>query len=89
MKSTNLIDPSTIEKDLFDHYGPILSDDDLRKCLGFKSTEALRQALSRKTIEVPIFSIKNRTGKHALVKDVAIWLANQRNKVVIKKIDSE
>jgi hypothetical protein len=30
-------------------------------------------------VPVPVFSIKNRRGKYALVKDVASWLAQQRN----------
>jgi hypothetical protein len=35
--------------------------------------------LTRKTVPVPIFSIKNRRGKYALVKDVVSWLAQQRD----------
>ncbi|MGE8543227.1 MAG: hypothetical protein ACN6NS_02780 [Acinetobacter johnsonii] len=74
-----LVDAATIEKELFDRYGPLMADDALRIALGYKSTEAFRQALTRKTVPVPVFSIPNRRGKFALVTDVAAWLANQRN----------
>lgn len=77
-----IVDASTIEKELFDRYGPLMTDDVLRIALGYKSTEAFRQALTRKTVPVPVFSILNRRGKYALVKDVAIWLANQRNSIL-------
>ena len=42
------------------------------------------QALTRKTVPIPVFSVENRRGKYALVKDVAIWLANQRNSTLEK-----
>ena len=77
-----IVDASTIEKELFDRYGPLMTDDALRIALGYKSTEAFRQALTRKTVPVPVFSILNRRGKYALVKDVATWLANQRNSIL-------
>ena len=66
-----LVDAATIEKELFDRYGPLMADDALRIALGYKSTEAFRQALTRKTVPVPVFSIPNRRGKFALVTDVA------------------
>lgn len=67
-----------LEKDLLEMYGsPILSGDDLRKALGYPSLAAYRQALVRKTVPVTIFPIKHRRGKHALVKDIAFWLASQ------------
>jgi hypothetical protein len=67
-----------LESDMLDLYGPILSGRNLVKTLGYSSSDALRQAVSRKTIPVPIFSIKKRKGKFALTKDVAFWLAEQR-----------
>lgn len=59
----------------------MLSGDALRVALGYPSMEAFRQALSRKTVPVPVFSIKQRRGKFALVRDVAQWLAAQRSTV--------
>ncbi len=67
-----------LERDLLAQYGPMLAGDNLRKALGYPSMEALRQALSRGTVPVPVFPLKNRRGKFALVKDVANWLAEQR-----------
>lgn len=68
-----------IERNLFDRYGPLMADDNLRIALGYKSMEAFRQAISRGTLGVPVFSIPNRRGKYALVKDVAAWLATLRD----------
>ena len=82
MEIPPIVDASTIEKELFDRYGPLMTDDVLRIALGYKSTEAFRQALTRKTVPVPVFSIPNRRGKYALVRDVATWLANQRNSIL-------
>lgn len=44
--------------------------------------EALRQALVRKTVPIPIFTMPNRRGKYALVKDLAAWLAASRDAAV-------
>lgn len=79
MQSHLIVDATTIEKELFDRYGPLIADDALRIALGYKTTDAFRQALTRKTVPIPIFTFPNRRGKYALVKDVATWLANQRN----------
>lgn len=67
-----------LEKELTLRYGPLLAGDALRQVLGYTSSDAFRQALSRKTIPIPVFSIPNRRGKFALVKDAASWLASQR-----------
>lgn len=67
-----------IEQQLFDRYGPLIGDDTLRIALGYKSMDAFRQAMARGTLTVPVFSIPNRRGKYALVKDVAAWLATLR-----------
>ena len=79
MQNHFILDAATIEKELFDRYGPLIADDALRIALGYKTTDAFRQALTRKTVPIPVFTVPNRRGKYALVKDVAIWLANQRN----------
>jgi len=67
-----------LEQDLVDKYGHTLSGDDLQRTLGFPTLSALRQAINRKQIPIPIFTIKHRKGKFALAKDVANWLAYQR-----------
>jgi len=69
---------SVLERELTYQYGPLVSNDVLRLLLGYSSKAAFRQALSRKTVPIPIFSLANRRGKFALVKDIALWLAIQR-----------
>jgi hypothetical protein len=71
----------SLERDLFDRHGPLISDDDLREALGYKTMDAFRQAITRKRVAVPVFPLEKRRGKYALVKDVALWLAQQRNAV--------
>lgn len=68
----------SIERDMLDKYGPMISGDALREVLGYPSLNAMRQAVSRGTIPIPIFSIEKRRGKFALVKEVALWIAKQR-----------
>lgn len=67
-----------LERELMAKHGPLISNDDLRIALGYVSMEAFRQSLARKTMPIPVFPLANRRGKYALVKDVAIWLAQQR-----------
>lgn len=69
-----------LEQDLLDKYGPMMSGDNLRIALGYPSKDAFRQALVRKTLPIAVFSIEKRRGKFALTKDVATWIAEQREK---------
>lgn len=67
-----------LEKDLLLMYGsPLISGADLQKAMGFRSVDALRQAITRQTIPVRVFKLKNRRGMFALVKDIALWLAEE------------
>ncbi len=59
------------------HQSPLLTGEALMRSLGYRSVEAFRQAISRQTVPVKIFSIENRRGRFALVKDIAFWLATQ------------
>lgn len=68
----------SLERELMAKHGPLISHDDLRQALGYVSMGAFRQALARKTVPVPVFTLPSRRGKYALVKDVARWLAQQR-----------
>lgn len=70
-----------LEEDLVERYGTLLTGDALRKSLGYSSMAALRQAVARGKAPVPIFQLEDRRGKFSLAKDVAKWLAEQRNKV--------
>lgn len=82
MNKAILISAEMIERDLFERHGPMISDEALRVALGYRSIDAFRQALTRKTVPIPIFSVENRRGKYALVKDLAFWLAKQRNESI-------
>ena len=69
-----------LEAQLLQLYGsPLLSGDALKSALGYNSLDALRQAIAREKIPVPIFQMDNRRGKYALVIDVARYLAQLRS----------
>jgi len=72
----------SLELDLLEKYGPVVTGNNLRECLGYPSMAALKQAFTRNKIPIPVFTLKDRRGKFALVKDVAIWLAKERNAVL-------
>ena len=68
-----------LERDMLGLYEtPIISDQTLQRALGYGSLDALRQAIQRKNVPIPIFSLEKRRGKFALVKDVALHLARER-----------
>ncbi|QTL36552.1 hypothetical protein J5X90_05800 [Pseudoalteromonas viridis] len=69
------------ETQLLQLYGsPILSGENLRTVLGYSSLDAFRQAMHRKTVPVPLYTMENRRGRYAYVKDVADYLATMRHK---------
>lgn len=74
-----------LERDLLREHGPLVSNETLSTVLGYPSKDAFRQAILRGTIPIPIFDIENRRGKFALVRDVAAWLADQRDRAITKK----
>ena len=49
----------------------------LRAALGFPTTGAMRRALARGALPVPVFQMEGRRGRFALTKDVAGWIARQ------------
>lgn len=68
-----------LELRLSNLYGAVvISGVELQKALGYSSIDALRQAILRRNIPIPIFSLEKRRGKFALVKDVALHLARER-----------
>jgi hypothetical protein len=69
---------SRLLADIQRQYGPLVGGADLLKILGFPSSEAFRQALSRGSIPVPVFAIPHRRGKFALAQDLAFWLTQLR-----------
>lgn len=52
----------------------------LYRALGFPTAAAMRQAVARGRVPVPLFDIENRRGRFALTRDVAHWLARCRTK---------
>ena len=66
-----------LKEDLMKLYGPMIYGKVLYMALGYGSGDAFRQAVSRKSVPVPVFPIENRRGKFALTKDVALWIAKQ------------
>lgn len=78
-----------LEQELTLQHGPMVSNDDLRIALGYTSMDAFRQSLVRKTVPIPVFSLPNRRGKYALVKDLALWLAEQREAALLKMEQSQ
>lgn len=69
-----------LENEMLGRYGPMMFGKNLINALGYRSGDAFRQAVSRKTVPIHVFSIEKRKGKFALTKDVAFWLAKQRMK---------
>lgn len=78
-----------LEQDLVDRYGPVVGGEMLSEVLGYPSLSALRQALARGTVPVPVFDIAHRRGRFALTRDIAIWLADRRNTAVAGKTHRE
>jgi hypothetical protein len=63
---------------LLREYGPVIGGDELRRALGLASMDALRQAVARQQLPVPVFNIQHRRGLFALTTDLAQWLAALR-----------
>nr|WP_193988101.1 hypothetical protein [Lelliottia steviae] len=83
MEQSNNLDPVKVlahelKEDLMELYGPMIYGKALYVCLGYGSGDAFRQAVSRRSVPVPVFPIENRRGKYALTQDVALWIAQQR-----------
>ncbi len=67
-----------IESALMHRSGPLLTGDLLVSSLGYPSMMAFRKAVERNTVPVAVFTIPRRRGQYALSRDVALWLAEQR-----------
>lgn len=74
-----------LERKLIHEWSVLLSGEGLARCLGYRSLGTMRQAIKRRTLPVPFFTIKNRRGKYALAKDVARWIAEQRASVGLEE----
>ncbi len=74
-----------IERGLTDRHGPVLGTRVLYQVLGYPTVAALRQALLRGTVKIPVFDIPKRRGRFALTRDVAVWLVQCRSTADILK----
>lgn len=68
-----------LEEDLLRRYGTLLPGSALASELGYPSARAYQQAVTRRTVPVPVFQVARRRGTFALAKDVAEWVAQQRH----------
>lgn len=75
-----------MEKYLIKLYGPMLGGATLFKALGYPSASALRSAIYRGQLSVPIFEIPPRRGRFALTADVAAWLVKCRSGAQLKNM---
>lgn len=73
-----------LNDELVRQYGQLLPSAALAKVLGFRSTNALCQAVIRGTVPIPLLEIPNRRGRFALARDVAIWLSKQRQLALVQ-----
>lgn len=78
-----------LEDSLVQRAGPLLTGDLLISSLGYASKDAFRKALQRGTLPVVVFEIPKRRGKFALTRDVAKWLALQKESALSKSEESQ
>ncbi len=69
-----------IETALMKSSGPLLTGELLVSSLGYPTVSAFKKALQRNAVPVVVFSIPRRKGRFALSRDVALWLAEQRER---------
>jgi hypothetical protein len=69
-----------LERDIVATHGYLIGGDALRKLLGYPTPNALHQAVRRRTVPVPVFTIEHRWGHFALAKDIAAWLVACRSR---------
>lgn len=69
-----------LQKELSERYGEVIGGQELSHVLGFGSMAAMKQALNRQTLTLPVFFIEGRRGRFALSADIALWLAECRSK---------
>ena len=57
-------------------YGSIIGGKDLRHILGYKTGDAFRKSVQRKTLPIPTFIPEGRRERVARTHDIAIWLVS-------------
>jgi hypothetical protein len=74
-----------LEVGITERYGPVVSGEPLLRLLAFKNQDAMRRAINRGRLTVPIFRIEHRRGKFALATDLAEWLIVQRSSAIFNQ----
>lgn len=68
---------------LREHGGvPMLNGNALFKVLGYPTMMAFKKADARGLLPVPVFPIARRSGKFALVSDIASWMVQLREQTL-------
>lgn len=67
-----------IYEELREAHGLMMNGAELRKLLGFASDEAMRKAIERGSLNLPVFSLPGRTGWFVLTRDLAAWITTAR-----------
>ena len=57
-------------------HGELMSGDDLRRALGFRSERSFLRAFRAQELPVATFCLPKRRGQFARTRDVAIWLSS-------------
>jgi len=57
-------------------YGAVVGGKELRHILGYRTGDAFRQAVRRKTLPIPTFILKGRKMRMARTHDIAVWLVS-------------
>lgn len=67
-----------LRAELEERHGPVIGGAELYRCLGLRSSAALRQARRRGQVAVSLFTLPKRRGYFALSREVADWIAEAR-----------
>ena len=59
-------------------HGPWLGGSTLQKLLGFANADAMRRAVERRVLGLPIFVLPGRPGFYVLTQDLARWVITAR-----------
>ncbi|MEX3964523.1 hypothetical protein AB4Y42_20285 [Paraburkholderia sp. EG286B] len=71
----------SVEADLLEHFGYLLSGRALWKTMGYASSQAFRKAAARGDLPVRTFRIEHRRGLFAYSSEVAEWLGEVGGRV--------
>lgn len=78
-----------LEATIVREYGMVLVGRSLMRVLGYPTLGALRTAIYRGTVPIPVFPLPNRRGKGALASAAAKWLAEQHQTAAQAKPEND